>query len=194
MKSVEYDLRYFTAGLENLEQYLLSDDIFWPLGINPPDNEPDYPNLTLGWLLVTQARLSGRKLSSIDKDKFEKADSELDSYRSKWRVAWEKKANQCYQVRGRMWRDFLEEYQDNPQEHSDRYSYEVRLRAMMELLKADISQQAEAEVKFLSGLDGYLKSVLQPGDFIWEQEVQPGFPKDEFWFLYGTLPKRLKKS
>jgi len=28
MKSVEYDLRYLEAGLEELEEYLLSKDVF----------------------------------------------------------------------------------------------------------------------------------------------------------------------
>lgn len=46
MKSFEYDLRYIRAGLDVLEEYLLSDEVFWPIGVNPPVGDPEYPRLT----------------------------------------------------------------------------------------------------------------------------------------------------
>ena len=39
----------------------------------------------------------------------------------------------------------------------------------------------------LSGLDRYLKSVLKSDGFIWEVEVQRGFPKEIYWYLYGGI-------
>ncbi|OGN92022.1 MAG: hypothetical protein A2Y88_04525 [Chloroflexi bacterium RBG_13_48_10] len=87
-----------------------------------------------------------------------------------------------------MWGDFIQEYQDNPMDNTDRYSYEVRLRVMLELLKSEINGQHTEEIELLNGLDGYLKRVLVPDRFIWEAEIQIGFPRDMFWFLYGKLP------
>jgi len=40
MKFFEYDLRYLSAGLEILEKYILSDEVFWPINANPPGGEP----------------------------------------------------------------------------------------------------------------------------------------------------------
>jgi hypothetical protein len=192
MKSVEYDLRYIEAGREELEGYLLSKEVFWPLGVKPPEGKPDYPQLTLDWMLLSSARLSGRRLSGAQNDQVERAISDLDLHRSKWRVAWEKKAGHCYQVRGRMWRDYLQEYKDNPQDNADRYTYEIRLRVMLELLRNEFRQQTP-EVEFLMSLDGYLKIVLEPGGFIWEPEIEAGFPVDKFWFLYGKLPPTVRR-
>jgi hypothetical protein len=187
IKSVEYDLRYLQAGLETLERYLLSDEVFWPLNINPSEGEPDYPRLTLDGLLLACARLTGHQMTPDQKDQVDLIISSLEIYRLKWRVAWEKKAEHCYQVRERMWRDFLQDYQDNPQENADRYTYEVRLRVMLELLKSEFGRQNTTDVDLLSGLDRYLKSVLVPNSFIWDPEIQTGFPEKVYWFLYGNL-------
>ena len=43
MKSLDYDLGYLTAGLEILERYLLSDDVFWAMNAKPPEGELDFP-------------------------------------------------------------------------------------------------------------------------------------------------------
>jgi hypothetical protein len=131
--------------------------------------------------------------SPEQKDVLERTTSDLELMRSKWRVAWEKKASQCYRVRVRMWGDFIQEYRDNPQDNTDRYGYEVRLRVMLHLLKSEIGHQNPTEVELLSGLDGYLKSVLIPGSFIWEAEIQAGFPHGDYWYLYGKLPPRIRE-
>src|SRR4030042_4221058 len=115
MISAEYDLRYLEAGLEEMEKYLLSSEIFWHMGAKPPAGEPDYPQLTLEWLLLAATRLEGRDLIGEQKEQVESAINTLDLNRTKWRVAWEKKAGQCYQMRGRMWRGFLRGYKGTHQ-------------------------------------------------------------------------------
>jgi hypothetical protein len=190
MKSFEYDLRYLNAGLEILEKYLLSDEVFWSIDVNPPEGEPAYPKLTLDGLLLAQARLAGHRLYPNHRGQVDSIMANLEFDRSKWRVAWEKKAGQCYFVRERMWRGFLQEYQDNPQENADRYRYEVRLRVMLELSQSELGRKDSVDVDSLPGLDVYLKGVLVPNGFIWDPDIMGGFPEDVYWFLYGELPPR----
>ena len=191
-RSLEYHLRYIQGALEVLEMYLLSEDVFWLIGVNPPDGDPDYPRLTLDGLLLAQVRSEAYPKSPEQMGLVERVTSDLGLMRSKWRVAWEKKASQCYRVRMRMWGDFIQEYQDNPQDNADRYGYEVRLRVMLNLLKSEIGLQSPTEVELLNGLDSYLKRVLLPGSFIWEAEIRAGFPPAEYWYLYGKLPPIVK--
>jgi len=186
-KSLEYDLRYIQAALEALESYLLSGEVFWPIGINPPAGEPEYPRLTLDGLLLARARVSAHPKTSDQSDQVGKVLTELDLHRTRHRVAWEQKAEQCYQVRLRMWGDYLQEYRDNPGDNADRYAYEVRLRVMLCLLKPELRSLNLAEAQLLSGLDKYLKSVLVGGGFIWDPAIQSGFPGEEYWYLYGKL-------
>ena len=60
MSSARYDFGYFQAGVELLDDYLLSPQIYWTLGARPPAREPVYPQLTLGGLLLTGAKLRAR--------------------------------------------------------------------------------------------------------------------------------------
>jgi len=193
MKTLDYDFRYIQAGLEVLVNYLLSDEVFWPLSVSLPAGEPDYPRMTLGGLLLAHARLAAYHKSSDQMDQVDLLNSKLDLIRSKWRVAWENKARHSFSARLRMWRDFIEEYKNNPQDNTDRYSYEVRLRAMLTLLISEGGGQNQAEVDLLSGLDAYLKSVLVVDGFIWEPDIQNGFPASVYWYLYGNLPTTVKK-
>ena len=192
LKSLEYDLRYLQAALELIERYLLSDDIFWPLGETPPEGEPDYPQMTLDGVLLARARLSARPKTAVQQDQVGKVTSDLDYQRSRHRVAWERKARECYRVRLRMWGDFLQEYRDNPGDNADRYAYEVRLRVMLNLLKPEIGSQNATEAQLLIGLDKILKGVFVDGGFIWDEGIKAGFPRDEYWYLYGSLPRLAK--
>jgi len=193
MKSFEYDLGYIQAGLEVVESFLLSDEVFWPLSGNPPEGAADYPRLTLGGLLLAHERLAAYPMTYPQKAQFQRVILDMEHVRSKWRVAWETKAGHSFSVRLRMWRDFIEDYQNSPQDNADRYVYEVRRRVMLKLLKSEGGGLQDNEVDLLSGLDGYLKSVLEMDEFIWEARIQTGFPKDVYWYLYGNLPPKPKK-
>ncbi len=188
MKSFVYDLGYLQAGMELLEAYLLAEDVFWPIDASPPEGEPEYPRLTLGGILLAEARLKAYPLSQAQETERQRVLVDLDHVRSKWRVNWEKKARHCLTVRLRMWADYIEEYRSNPQDNAGRYRYEVRLRAMLELLEAESGEMQPVEGEILSGLDRYLKGELEIGDFIWETEVNSGFPPETYWYLYGKLP------
>jgi len=194
MKTFDYDYRYLQAGLEVLVDYLLSGESFWPIDVHPPEGEPEYPQLTLGGLLLSRARLTGYRKTPALMDQVTELFSEMDRIHAKWRVAWEKKAGHSFSVRLRMWRDFIDEYRNAPQDNADRYPYEVRLRTMLSLLISEGGPQLPAEEDLLTVLDAYIKPVLSTGGFIWETEVQAGFPKEVFWYLYGKLPTVLRKN
>lgn len=187
MKSFTYDLGYLRAGLELLEAYLLAEDVFWPMDASPPEGEPEYPRLTLGGMLLAEARLKAYPLSQAQEPERQRVLVELEHVRTKWRVNWERKARHSLTVRLRMWADYIEEYRSNPQDNAGRYRYEVRLRAMLELLESESGEMQPVEGEILSGLDRYLKSELEIGDFIWEPEIKSGFPPETYWYLYGKL-------
>ena len=112
----------------------------------------------------------------------------MDRIQSNWRVAWEKKAGHSFSVRLKMWRDYIEEYRQGPLDNADRYPYEVRLRTMLALLRSEGGAIPSAEVDLLAILDKFLDTVLVCDGFIWEPELQPGFPENVYWYLYGRLP------
>lgn len=189
MPSAEYDLRFFQAGIAEMERYLLSKDIYWPVGISAPSGETPYPKLTLGTLLLIQQRLEATAASAGQYAEFLELKNRLNAIRSRWRKAWGKKAQVEFRSRLNLWRDFLSDYRKDPGAHYDRFGYEVGRRAMLHLLTVEADGLPQAYIDLLAALDEQLKAVLQPGAFTWNPELSTGFPPDIFWYLYGNLPE-----
>lgn len=188
MPSIEYDLKYIQAGLVDLEGYLLSKELYWPVGASAPAGETHYPRLTLGNLLLARARLSGRELSSEQRSEFDRLDKRVQEIRQQWQVAWGQKATREFSARLRLWRDFLNEYRKQPKANLDRYAYEVNRRVTLQLLSSETGEVPGEEVELLSGLDELLRAVFLPGQFVWDAELEASFPENIYWYLYG-MPK-----
>jgi hypothetical protein len=188
IKEFNYDIGYTEAGLDVLQDYLLSTEMFWPLSVHPPSSEPPYPRFTLGGLLLSLKRLAAYQKSTDQEEQLNRVNLRLEFIRSQWRVAWENKAVHNFNTRLHMWRDFIEEYRGNPQENADRYSYEVRLRVMLQLLQGEAGRLEPSALDLLRAVDNYLKATLAQGSFVWEAELQNGFPVSDYWYLYGSLP------
>ena len=176
MTSIAQDKNYLEAGVSELGDYLLSKELYWTLrsgGIN-------LPQLTIGGVLLAAARLEARG------EQIESLKKQIDGVRSKWRVAWETKAGRGVQARMRLWSNYLADYRDNPYQNADAYPHEVRYRVMLQLLLIELPAPF-AEQKSVDRLDEVVKTNFSASDFIWEADLQPGFPEDEYWYLYGKL-------
>jgi hypothetical protein len=187
MPSVDRDLGYLSIAVELLEDYLLSKEIFWRVNLRAPRGEPGYPSLTLGGILLAQIRLQARELTSTQSDHFYSLDDEVNKMSNKWRIAWENKAKNEFRIRLNLWRNFLEDYRQNPSGNADRYGYEVSRRVMLHLLEQEAREIPLSERNLLSGLDRILSGVLIEGDFVWDEDMVAGFPEQTYPYLYGEL-------
>jgi hypothetical protein len=189
MASADYDLQFLKAGIDQLESYLLSNDIYRPIGIKATAGEKPYPQLTLGWLLLS--RLKALATSSSDqKRELDRLIEHLETIRTRWRAAWSAKAKSEFHARLNLWRDFLEDYRKHPRENTDRYAYEINRRVLLQLLQIEADNLPQTDLDMLDGLDRLLRSAFQPGDFIWEAVLMSGFPEQIYWYLYGKLKQR----
>ena len=186
MAAFVYDLIYLKAGEKEFEEYLLSSDLYWPVGVKAPSGSPPYPRLTLGDMLLAQAKAHVLAGTSEERAELAKIDERLDSLRSKWRVAWENKATHEFRARSKLWSDFLSEYREHPENNADRYHYEVGRRVLLHLL-SPYARISGPEKDLITALDDFLKVALIPGDFIWDDALAAGFPPDPYWYLYGKL-------
>lgn len=152
-----------------------------------PRGEPGYPSLTLGGILLAQTRLQVRDLTSTQRDRLDALAEEVDKVRSKWRIAWENKAQNEFRIRLNLWRNFLEDYRENPSGNSDRYGYEVSRRVMLHFLEQEARVIPLTERNLLSGLDRILSGVLVEREFVWDEDLVVGFPKQTYPYLYGEL-------
>ncbi|HPP64349.1 MAG TPA: hypothetical protein PKV01_14045 [Anaerolineales bacterium] len=175
MNSPEQDQAFFKSGVPELETYLLSKELYWSGA-----RTTDFTQLTLGAMLLVRERLKGWRVAGLTE-----LSMQMDAVRLKWRSAWEEKARREVRARGEMWKDFLAEARERPSaEISRRYPYEVRLRAILTLLLDNVRAAPEA---WLTPLDAWLNLKLSGDAFVWDPSLAWNFPREKFWFLYGSL-------
>ena len=187
MSDFDYEIRYLDAAQSELESYLLSDKLFWPIGIRARRGVNAYPELTLGNMLISQRRAAALAGSSEQYSDLEHITTQIGEIRAHWQSAWNKKASQEYRSRFKLWQKYLEDYRVQPDANWDRYAYEVSRRVILELLSSEAGDILDGEMVLLNGLDGYLKSILIESDFLWAEELLSAFPKNPYWYLYGKL-------
>lgn len=168
------DRPYLEAGLEELQDYLLSDQLYWPLG-----RRAELPRLTIGGLLLALRR--AETLGSAGDHR-----SRLEEARLRWGVAWERKVLREFAARLKLWAAYLEDYRAAPAAHAPDYPGQVRERVLLDLLRAETFAPPK-ESAALAGLDEFLRAALVPGGFVWRESLRPAFPPDPFWYLYGRL-------
>jgi len=188
MSGAEYELRFMSAGIEQIENYLLSGDIFWHIGIQSRTDQSPYPQLTLGWLLLYKLKARATCRTSEQKTDLQELEAKMEAARSKWRTAWSNKAAAEFRSRLNLWVNFLDEFELNPPDNIDRFPYEVTRRVQLDLLMEEVFELPKADRDALNGMDELLKSIFIPGDFVWEPVFEVNFPKSRFWYLYG-LPR-----
>ena len=158
--TIQNDIDYLSAGIPELENYLLSKELYYPLGAR-------LPQLTLGGLLLslTRAGMKGNVFRA-----------QVDTIHSKWQSAWNAKSEREVKARSVLWLDYLAEYRDDTKSGAKLYSQNIRHRAMISLLG-----------KTEHDSDILLRGFFKAGEFIWEEECAQNFPREIFWYLFGTL-------
>ena len=181
----EYYRIYLQAGVEHAESYLLLDELYAPLNLTAPPGMPSYPAFTLGGWLLYQALAQPLADTASRRTTLDTIQRQMDVVRVKWRVAWEKKATWEFQSRLRQWSNTVTEIRREPADNADYYPYEVRRRVQLALLRDEVPEIDPAYLENLANMDRLLNVLLKPGDFIWDAVLAPGFPKDEYWYLWG---------
>ncbi|MEW6717943.1 MAG: hypothetical protein AB1345_10630 [Chloroflexota bacterium] len=184
MPSAESDWGFICAGLPELETYLFSEELYWPLeGVNAI-GQP-WPRLTLGSLLLTRHRLQVRMTGVHQRVELQRWDRELETVRFRWRGAWQRKVQREIASRLRQWEAYLEEVHNDPEKQGGYFPYEVHLRVIVDLLQSELGEEGSFDISRLENLDARLKSVFLPGNFIWELDLESVFPPERFWYLWG---------
>lgn len=168
---LEEDRSFILSSAVELDQYLSSDTLLWRLdGSNLP--------LTPGNLLFSRLRIGmnaddqvGSALQSII--------STVENRRS----AWEKKIRKEIPLRLNQWRNLVEELtRDGSLDAS--YSYNIRVRVILELITTELEYASPDVDQRLDELDCVLMNLSQPGRFIWDEELEKYLPQDRYPYLY----------
>jgi hypothetical protein len=192
--SLDSDLATLHAFLAEIELYLKSDVIYWPMGGQVFGQQ--MPALTLGGLLFLRRTLSARRdqLTSAQASEFDQLDRRAEAFFSRWPVNIEKKALKEISSRLNVWAAALDECNESPAACVENYHTTINNRVYLALLMPLVTTLGVAEADKhrarLSMLDGRLRTMLILDGFIWDAALAPAFSREEFWFLYGQPKKK----
>ncbi|NOR90153.1 MAG: hypothetical protein GQ524_07840 [Anaerolineales bacterium] len=187
MESVEYNLDLFEAMLDEIEDFLLSADIFWPLAKRSKPGSPPYPRLSTGGLLMTQDESLAQETEMNSDQKAQHAKLQIQWKRilNRWRSALGRKSEREMGMRLNLWRAYLSDLEEGNASHFD-YHRETRNRAQFTRLRtlAASSSKTLKMGKTVRSLDARLLNLTIASDFIWDDRLRETYPEREFSFLY----------
>lgn len=188
-KKLKRDLTILAAMASEIDSYLRSDVLFWPMAT------PNMPKLTLGGYLMRQHRLLAlpNLLDASDQTVLNAAIAQFNGVVGEWVVLTEKKAHQEMSARIRQWGEYLSEVNRDYDQAIHSYATAVEARAMlsaiMNLLTPPPYQLKTLMRQHVLQLDTLLQARWQSGDFVWVDGWQTAYPESSYWWLYGR-PKR----
>jgi len=185
MQMIENDYAFLRASVSQLEDYLLSDVLYYPVTADGGRQlRGDTTRLTLGNLLLSVRRLEADALPEDIRNKADEAIGQVNHIRNRWQSNWKRKAGLEIQNRLRLWKNYLDDWRENSPSAAGEYRYNVRLRVILELLFSESDELFVQEHELLRSLDSRLKAKGTAGQFIWDSRYQNVFPTDRYWFLY----------
>ncbi len=180
------DIVALSAMAEQMAEYLDSDILFWPLG------HSTLPMLTLGGYLLREHRLLAlpQLLTPEQRSQVDAAVFQFNQTLSNRVVRFETKAQHELESRLRQWEESVKEIEHGTLQHSSNYGTIVETRAMIQALLDRLSmppyQLDDRPGQLVTLLDMRLQNRWQPGEFVWPAEWQPAYPRDDYWWLYGS--------
>ncbi len=181
------DVDVLEAMAAEMETYLDSDVLFWPLS-------GSLPRLTLGGYLMREHRLLALRdlLSEEEQARVEAAVTQVNQALDERIVRFETKANNELEARIRQWNEHLKDAVNEGTITG--YASAVEVRLMIEAIINRLSMppyQLDGRITQQVGLlDGRLRNLWIPGDFIYPTEWQPAYPQATYWYLYGSVRQR----
>lgn len=187
-EKLQRDLDILQAMASEMDEYLKSDVLFWPM------KQGDLPRLTLGGYLMRQHRLLGLRdlLTMQQQDRLHKAINQYHQALEEKVVRFEKKAHEELESRLRQWQTYIADVKQG--RGLAYYETAVEPRAMIEALVSQLRVQPyelqENIPQKVAVIDQELRRVWDPGGFVWPREWEAAYPREKHWWLYGHPRKK----
>lgn len=186
---LERDLSQLERMTENLPDYLLGSALYMPVG--GFFRKSTMPQLTLGALLLRRRRLSALRafLKRAQAARLDAALRTHDKARAEWTLHYEKKLKREVPSRLKVMRAFFADCSESPRDCAPAYPVEaLRRTVVQEILLAmdEFRYDASESAAPVQQTDMALRRILHAGEFIWSGRLEPVYPRETFWWLYGS--------
>ena len=181
------DLIFLQASIPELQAYMLSKEVFWPVYYGHQNSSTSISKLTLGNLYLAFERLQALTLPDPITLELELLDQQFQHFHSQWKANLIKKGTDEIAARINLWNNYLREIDKRGFFNRSEYANNVRWRAIVQLLienEVPINLSAREQLRIC---DSYLKKNFHTSDFVWQEPYSKKFEPEKFWYLYMTL-------
>lgn len=194
-QNLELRIELAEAMAAEFEAYLFGGDLYRQLMVKTPTGNRLQQKMSAGSLLealrdLTFAAEAGH-LTTAQADRVGELADTLEQTARRYPSLYRQKLARELKSQIGSWRWFLQDCRDDPVRCQDDYRFEVRTRTHIALLIDELEDYAPTDqVSHLQQLDHDLRDILAPGEFILDRSLRDRYPKDRYWWLYGS-PSRL---
>lgn len=184
------DLALAQAMAEELEDYLVKDDLFRQMTVRTPAGD-QRPQMSGSDLLVRLHRLHGERdsLTSAQRATLDQVQASVEATIKTLRTRFLERLERDMKSRLNSLRWFIDDCRQDRKRCRSEYPYEIRNRQRIEeILKVLGADLGEDLVGQLRQIDERIQSMTVAGEFIWDERLQPLFPRGVYWYLYA-LPR-----
>lgn len=184
------DLAIVQTMAEELEAYLVKDELFRQLTVRTPSGD-QRPQMSGSDLLVRLHRLHGErdKLTSAQQSALDQVQRSVDDTIRSLRTRFLERLERDMKARLNSLRWFIDDCRQDRKRCRSEYPYEIRNRQRIEeivkFLEGGLSGDLSAQLR---QIDERIQAMTVATDFIWDERLRPLFPKGTYWYLYG-LPR-----
>ncbi len=191
----ERDLRILAAMAGQVRQYLIEDELFWPL---PGRVSGGMPRLTIGGFLVRSHRLAALRgqLSARQQATLDETLADWRAARTEWTCHYYAKVERDWQMRLNLLQGFLADceqsgnrncFENWPPMAEHRTAAHHLLTEWRERT-SDLREQEAALHRVDTGLRTYLAQG-ENGQFLWLSALEDAYPRETFWWLWTVPPE-----
>jgi hypothetical protein len=188
MDSLAFSLAQAKAMVDQLPNFLRSEQTFWPLGSGPGGRR--LARLSLGQLILTldDLRVQAEEMSPEQVRDFTALAETYESMQAERPANLEEKAWKELDQRLNLWKAYLDELA-SVAGAPESYATDVRHRVLLSRLQDLVSdgERLENLNDQLTALDSRLRGRFMVGPFTWHPRLATLYDERANWYLYGQL-------
>lgn len=185
--SFDLDLTEVKAMVDNLIPYVYEDELYGRVDLKGA-------RLTPGAILLRLRRLQAlrEQLNASQSEQLALIMSTFETTRAEWTVAFTRKLVREVEARLRDIQTYLGECNDDPKTCANAYMPEALRRTMIAEIFDVLPSTDEHYARLMTStkqVDGGLRRYVRESGFIWSAILEPVYPRQTYWWLYGRPSK-----
>lgn len=180
------DLAIAQTMADELEDYLVNDDLFRPVIAHTPAGDMRL-TMTGASLLSRLHRLEADReaLTPEQQQQLDALQAQVAATVDSLKTRFHERLQREMKARLNSLQWFLDDCAEGVQSCKANFPFEMRNRQRIEEILKELGDDVPvALVERLQGVDRRIQQLGQRSDFIWDPGLEHVFPRDPYWYLY----------